>query len=222
MGPHTGRGAADTGSAGLRLLTNNQVQKDLHLTDEQRVQVLTLNMELRENRGRIGQKLAEILTPAQLRRLKQICLQVEGPAGLNTPKVIKELDLSPGQCAKLKTLEDQVRQKVQELVAETKGLSTEERRARMPKILGNWSKLRKETTEQAIEVLTPQQREKFEKMQGVKINLDVPPPSPEAAAKEPPANGDKSRRLRLARRSPCRKNRDSPPSLLSVRMVHLQ
>ena len=190
--PGAGRDAADSGIAGLHLLTNSQVQKDLHLTDEQRVQILTLSMEVRENRGMIGQRLAEILTPAQLRRLKQICLQVEGPAGLNTPDMIKALNLSPEQCAKLKALQDQVREKVQELVDETKGLSTEERRAKMPEILAKLDQMRKDITEQAIEVLTPQQREKFEKMQGVKLNLDVPRPRPEAAAKELPAKGDKS------------------------------
>ena len=115
MGPRTGRGAGDTGSAGLRLLTNDRVQKDLHLTDEQRVQILTLSMEVRENRGKIGQRLAEILTPAQLRRLKQIRLQVEGPAALNTPDMVKALDLSPEQCAKLKALQDQVRKRCKSL-----------------------------------------------------------------------------------------------------------
>ena len=32
---------------GLRPLTNEQVQKDLQLTDEQRVQILTLTMEIK-------------------------------------------------------------------------------------------------------------------------------------------------------------------------------
>ena len=61
-GSPAGRGAGDGDNAGLRLLTNNQVQKDLQLTDEQRVQILTLTMELRENRGMVGQRLTEILT----------------------------------------------------------------------------------------------------------------------------------------------------------------
>ena len=103
-----GRDASDGENAGLRLLTNNQVQKDLQLTDEQRVQILTLTMELRENRGRVGQRLTEILTSAQLRRLKEIRLQVEGPAALNRPDMIKALDLSLVQCAQLRALQDQV------------------------------------------------------------------------------------------------------------------
>ena len=186
-GTGTGRGAGD--GAGLHLLTNPLVEKDLHLSDSQRVQIRALNVEARENRGMIGQKVAEILTPPQLSRLKQIRLQVEGPAGLNTPETIKALDLSPGQCVQLSALEDQVRQRVQEIMAQTKGLSAEQRRAKFPEILVKLDQLRRETIERAIAVLTPQQHEKFEKMQGVKINMDAPPPGAAPAAKAPPVNG---------------------------------
>jgi len=182
-----GRDASDGENAGLRLLTNNQVQKELQLTDEQRVQILTLTMELRENRGMVGQRLTEILTSAQLRRLKEIRLQVEGPAALNRPDMIKALDLSLVQCAQLRALQDQVRARVQEFVDRTKGMSTEERQAMMPEILVKLEQMRKETTGRAIEVLTPQQREMFEKLQGAKISLDTPPPPPKAAPKEVPA-----------------------------------
>ena len=112
---------------------------------------------------------------------------MEGPAALNRPDMIKALDLSPVQCAKLRGLQDQVRARVQEFVDATKGMSTEERQAMMPEILVKLEQMRKETTGQAIEVLTPQQRETFEKLQGTKISLDAPPPPPKAAPKEVPA-----------------------------------
>ena len=89
-------------------------------------------------------------------------------------------------------------------------MSTEERQAMMPEILVKLEQMRKETTGRAIEVLTPQQREIFEKLQGAKINLDTPPPPPKAAPKEVPAEKKEApaekrtnpSRLRAAHRSP--------------------
>ena len=211
-----------TGLAGLRLLTNSEVQMDLRLTDEQRVQILTLSMELRANRETQEQKLADILTPEQLRRLRQIRLQVEGPAALNSPKMVKALNLSPEQCAKLRALQDQVREKVQELVKETKGLSTEERRAKMPEILGKLDNAKRDhrTSHRGAH---PRAAGEVREDAGRQDRSGHPAaPRQEAVAQETTCQrGTNPRKPRAGQLVAVRKNRGSPPSLLSVRVVHL-
>lgn len=187
----TGR-APESGAAGLGLLQNSQVQKDLSLTDEQRVQILTLGMEVREGRRDVTQRLAEILNPAQFQRLRQIRLQVEGPAAINNPEIAKTLDLTREQRAKLNALQEQIRAKVREASRSVQSLTTEERREKIGGIVRMLDQLRSETTEQAMEILTPRQREIFQELQGPKLDLTPPPPKPAATpAKDKPPEKDK-------------------------------
>jgi Spy/CpxP family protein refolding chaperone len=161
-------------SGGTGLLQMEQVQDDLHLTDEQRVQVLSLTMELRGNRTMLAERLDGMLKPEQRKRLQEIRLQVEGPAAMMRPDVTKALDLSPAQRDQLKTLMDGVRKKVRQVVEEAKGLSPEEQLAKRDEIMERMREVQKDTIARALDVLSAEQREKFEKMQGRKIDLDTP------------------------------------------------
>ena len=142
------------------LLRSPQVQTELKLTDDQKGKVGALAGE-RGSAKDAEPKIAEILKPEQLARLKQIHLQVAGVQGLNNPEVVKALALTDDQRSKIKALQDDARTKMQGM----QGMSREERMAKMLEI-------RKENMAKALEILTPPQKEQFTKLQGAKFEFD--------------------------------------------------
>jgi Spy/CpxP family protein refolding chaperone len=165
-----GRGMGGSG-LGVSLLLMDKVQKELQLSDEQKGKLLMLGMQMQQggNRGNVEKQLMSILRPEQLQRLKEIRLQIDGPAALTTsPELAKELELTAEQLAKLKTLQGPNRDKMRESLQGT----PEQRHAKM-------LELRKEAMDKALEVLTSEQQEKFEKMQGKKVDLELPKPGPQ-------------------------------------------
>jgi Spy/CpxP family protein refolding chaperone len=162
----------ESGSEGFSLLRVDRVQKDLKLTEEQKVQILALTMEARDPKT-LGKRIGEILTPPQLRRLKQIRLQVEGPAAINSNEVAGNLSLTKEQRQKLKSLQDEVIAKMHEASLALKNLTADERRAKMPQILERMHDFRKEMMERTLDVLTPEQRTKLDKLQGQKLDLEA-------------------------------------------------
>jgi Spy/CpxP family protein refolding chaperone len=167
----SGSSGGESGSEGFSLLRSERVQKDLKLTEEQKVQVLALSMDARDPRA-LGKKVGELLTPIQVRRLKQIRLQVEGPAAINSHEVATALGLTKEQRQKLKSLQEEVVVKMREVSLAMRGLTTDEKRAKMPEVLDKMHDFRKETMERTLDVLTPEQRTKLEKLQGQKLDLD--------------------------------------------------
>jgi Spy/CpxP family protein refolding chaperone len=185
-GSHRG-GGGDASGEGFGLLRVERVQQNLHLTDEQKVQILALSMELRENRANLGKRIAEILTAEQMKRLKQIRLQVEGVAAINSHEVAMTLGLTKDQRKTLKALQEQIGKQVQEAVTELKGLTVDERKQKMPEFYAKVEAIRKNTTEQALAVLTSSQRKEFEEMQGEKIDFGPSPFAAKPAASPEPS-----------------------------------
>jgi hypothetical protein len=189
MGPMGGGGAMGL----LALLNNEKVQKELELVDDQKTKLKTLGEETRtammesfgalrdlsdeergpkmeqlmkENQEKTQKKLAEILMPNQLVRIKQIQLQAEGAmALLNNSDVAKELVITDEQKKKLTEIRDELMTKMREARQEMQGLSQEERQAKM-------AKMRTDQNAKLMEVLTQEQRDKFEKMKGEKVDID--------------------------------------------------
>lgn len=171
-----GRGMGQNTSEGFDLLRVAKVQSDLQLSEQQKVQILGLSMEMRNARFNMKKKLAEILDPRQLQRLKQIRLQVEGPAAMNSHEVAMDLGLTREQRMDLKILQNQIRVDITIIFQEVRGLTVDERRAKLPEIVRKIQQIRVEKTQQALDILTPKQRKEFEEMQGKK--LDLAPPMP--------------------------------------------
>jgi Spy/CpxP family protein refolding chaperone len=138
---------------GVELLRVPAVQKELKLTDDQvkKLEQLVEQMhartvpkaeatspeqrkanaaEIMKGRGEgIQNKLREILTPEQLKRLHEIGLQLRGPMALADPQVLEQLNFTDEQRQKLA----EIRQKV---VEETMNLLTAEQRAAFEKMKG--------------------------------------------------------------------------------------
>jgi Spy/CpxP family protein refolding chaperone len=176
-----GMGAMGGGAASFFLLRSEQVQQELKLSEDQKAklqeagqQVMNDFMALRdvdpaqraqkmeEVQKTINDKVNTILSPDQAARLKQISTQLQGSAALMNPEVAQELGLSEDQKEKLKDVFTGMQSKFGEL----RNAAPEERAAKT-------QQLRKEMDDQALPILTAQQREKFDKMQGAKFELDM-------------------------------------------------
>ena len=111
------------------------------------------------------QQLALILKPEQMKRLKQLDLQIQGMNALRNPEVIGVLGLTAEQQEKLNSLFLKHKEKLDSLVK----LADEQRDGPVP---GEKSASHKrgqvdqELKEKALQVLTPEQRQKFEDMNG--------------------------------------------------------
>jgi delta 1-pyrroline-5-carboxylate dehydrogenase len=188
MGPMGGGGPMGL----LALLNNEKVQKELELVDDQKTKLTKLGEETRtammesfgalrdlsdeergpkmqqlmkDNQEKTQKKLAEILMPNQLERIKQIQLQAEGAMALFNPDVVKALTVTDEQQKKLNTIRDELQTKMREARQGMQDLSQEERQAKM-------QKMRDEQNAKLLEVLTQEQRDKFEKMKGEKVDID--------------------------------------------------
>ena len=141
-----------------------KLKVDLQLTDEQRAKLLMVGMQMLQSgkRGNLEKQVSAILKPEQRQRLKEIRMQLDGVNAMLGPKVSKELNLSADQLAKLRAIQTAARPAQAE-----KNASPEQRYL---KVIA----MRKEATTQALKILTPEQRAQFEKMQGKKVEFDLP------------------------------------------------
>jgi Spy/CpxP family protein refolding chaperone len=173
------RGQGRGGRGGANLFANETVQKDLALTDEQKASIKKINDDFRsslsglsredrrskttELRKGVEEKIDAVLDDKQKARIKEIRLQAQGPGALSTKEVADALKLSDDQVTKIKDL--------------TKSLSDARREAFQGGGGGNsdarekLAKLRTETNEKILALLTSDQKASFEKMQGAKIDL---------------------------------------------------
>ena len=121
-------------------------------------------------------KVQEILLPHQWDRLNEISIQVRGAAALADEKIQKELGLSADQTAKLKTIQDKATADVTALFQAPRdpNLDEDARRARFAETREKMQALIKTASDDATNVLTADQRDKFEKMKGAKIEIQFP------------------------------------------------
>jgi Spy/CpxP family protein refolding chaperone len=173
-----------------------QVQKVLNLSDEQKKKIEELIKEGASDNvpvpggattiigaggviamGSPLAKLAEILKPEQMERLKQLDLQAQGANALRKPELIRALGLNLEQQAKLNSIFKEADQQRREMVDRPVGRSTRE--------FGAMRQTEQELMKKVLNVLTPEQRQKFEKMKGKAIHL--PPPGVGPPGQQPSA-----------------------------------
>jgi len=190
QGPGGGRGGFGGGGRfndPTFLLGAELVQKELDLSDEQKSSVQKLvddnrqaMMDLRNSGASfqdIGEKMQErakdnkqkvddILLPPQRERLEQISLQIAGAQALSRTDVAEKLGLSDDQKSKLKDLADDAQQKRMELFSAGPAADQQERMQKVQKIGADQK-------EKAMALLTADQKDKLEKLQGKKFDFDV-------------------------------------------------
>jgi hypothetical protein len=108
--------------------------------------------------------VSDVLKPDQIKRLKQIELQQAGPAD---PDAQKELKLSDDQKAKIKEIADKSREEGREIFSTAKGNFQE--------ALEKMTKLRKQTQEKELAVLSDAQKKQWKDMTGEPFEVKFEP-----------------------------------------------
>jgi hypothetical protein len=185
------------------LVQNPAVKQELQLTDEQRNKVSTIPSEIRlrlfheheklkdlppkerEPRRKElmakavqtgAEELAKVLTPGQMKRLKQIALQQSDVYAFSEAEVVKALQLTAEQQQRIKTITEEGTKKLRELLANVEdGDDIEKIRARS-------APLRKEIVGQAVAVLSDGQKKLWTEMIGEPFDFKVDRPSKGAIA----------------------------------------
>jgi Spy/CpxP family protein refolding chaperone len=162
----------------------DEVQTDLKLTDEQKTEIETINDDTRDKMRDLFseggppdmeafQKLNEeattqvekLLEPAQVQRLQQITLQVNGASALNDAALREKLHFTDEQTTKFEEARDANREAMQDAMDDLGDVSREERRAKM-------DELRQAADDRLLAVLTPEQKTEFEAMKGAPLEID--------------------------------------------------
>jgi hypothetical protein len=196
--PQGGPGQRFGGRGGsfLGLLAQEKVQKELKLNDEQVAKVKEAGEKIRADMApqwsgvrdiqdqaqrrakstelaneadqKAREQLRDVLSREQMMRLFQIRLQVRGLVwGLNNPRLAERLQLTEEQKTKAAEIEKATQAKVAEAMSGMRDLSQEQRQEKMAGV----RKIRDEAKEQALGILTDQQKEALQKMQGEKFEL---------------------------------------------------
>lgn len=175
----------------LGLLRNPQVQQELKLTEEQIQKVEQLGEQMREKFRGLGQELrglspeerekrlqavneevekelAKILKEQQLKRLKQISLQVEGLAALARPEIAKQVGLTEGQLKQINEILREANEKRRAIFQQGPGGDPQARFQELQKI-------RQWVDEQIGKLLTEQQKKKWQELIGEPFKLEFRP-----------------------------------------------
>ncbi len=178
------------------LLGSPKVQKELGLSEEQKAKLKDLAANyFREIRQRMGdlrdlpeqqrmeelakaqkkihaegrglcKKIDEVLSSYQRERFKQVLLQVRGVTALGDKDIAAALALTEQQKQGLKAVGDSAREKLADLRRQRGDLEWQQVREKAQAI-------QRESTEKALALLTREQKERFEEMQGPVLDLDL-------------------------------------------------
>lgn len=169
------------------LLRNEKIQEELKITDEQK-QKLTAMQEEGGGGGRRGgggggnlsdeeraarqkridesnKKAEAVLEAGQLKRLKEISLQVRGYRALADDEVATALKLTADQKDAVKTIQGESDKRMGELFSSGGGGDREERQKK-------FAELQKDTDDEYLAVLNDEQKAKLAEMKGAKFDTD--------------------------------------------------
>jgi len=156
--PFGGRfGGGGAGSDPLALLRNDQVRKELDLTDEQVEQLPDAVMKA----------LKGVLNDKQVARLKEIQLQQRGSQAFKDKQIQSALKMTDEQVQSVSTILDDAGKELREMFKGGRGGFNKESQEKM-------QNLRKETTEKVQGVLTSDQRKAYKQMLGEEFKMETP------------------------------------------------
>jgi len=139
------------------------------LTPEEQEEVMPEVIEMIAERGTAAQgKVDEILDDSQTARLKELSLQSRGAQALEDDEIVAALKITDEQKEKLAEVREEGSQALQEAFQKLRGGGGDQGDIRK-----KMTELRNKLSDKGLAVLTPDQRQQFEKMKGVKF--DFPP-----------------------------------------------
>ncbi len=190
------------GMGGLGLLRMEQVQKELSLSEQQKTKLQELaektreearerfsgardlsqeerrkrfedmREEMQERAEKLQKQITEILKPEQVKRLRQIELQQQGPAALMRPVVAETVGLTDEQKEKLQQIASDTREKMRGIFEEMRGGDRERRGERGGEVREKMQQIRQEGEKEAMAILKPEQKQKLGEMMGEPFELD--------------------------------------------------
>jgi hypothetical protein len=155
--PFGGRFGGGGQSDPLALLRNEQVRKELDVTEEQVEQLPDAVMKA----------LKGVLNEKQVARLKQIELQQRGSQAFRDKHVQQTLKMTDEQVTNINTILDDSRKEMAEMFKGGRGGFNKE-------TLEKVENMRKETTEKVQGVLSSDQRKAYKQMLGEEFKLERP------------------------------------------------
>lgn len=180
------------------MLRGDAVQKELNVTDEQKKTLSELAAKLQAeameiisglqdlspeeqkehmpelmkmvgDKGKeIQEQVDKVLDQKQLARMKELSLQSRGAAALEDDEVAATLKISDDQKVKLVAVREEGNKKMEEAMAALRGGGGGGDAGDMRKKMMD---MRKELGDKALAVLSPEQKEQFEKMKGAKFTF---------------------------------------------------
>jgi Spy/CpxP family protein refolding chaperone len=171
----------------VSLATNEEVEDELKLSDEQKDKIEELSDDLRDDFRKLlesggqheerqalnkagSQKLIEVLDEDQEKRITEIAIQVFGANTLLFhPTLADHINVTEEQRKKLDDAQQENRRAFGEAWRDMRDqdLSREEARTK-------FGKLRAEADEKLMDVLTPEQKKQLESLKGEKADIDLP------------------------------------------------
>lgn len=151
--------------------------------EERRQKMEELGAQMRERAKENEGKLADILLPHQMDRLKQLSVRARGLRALGDPTVAEELGLSEDQKQQI----IQVQQEVQEQMRGMFGRPGEGGEANREGMRERFEQMQKDNEAKILGVLTKEQQGKFEDMKGAEFEFERP------AGFGPPGEGGRPR-----------------------------
>jgi hypothetical protein len=119
------------------------------------------------------QEVSSILNPDQLNRLKQILLQVNGAEALQDKEVSKEVGITPEESAKIQKLQLQTNQMLRSSLGSTRSSGdTAQTQMMLGSNIRAADKINSHAQNQYLGALTPDQKQKLEKLQGAPFTLE--------------------------------------------------
>jgi Spy/CpxP family protein refolding chaperone len=165
------------------LLRSPQVQQELKLTDQQRQRLEQLGEQWREKmrglrdlppeerrqkgegmRAEVEKQLATILNEQQMKRLKQIALQVEGYAALERPEIADQVGLTKEQRQKIRDILRQAGEKRREAFQQGQG----DRQAAFQRM----REIRQWVDGEIEKLLTAEQKKKWQELVGAPFKFE--------------------------------------------------
>jgi Spy/CpxP family protein refolding chaperone len=165
------------------LLRSPQVQQELKLTDQQRQRLEQLGEQWREKmrglrdlppeerrqkvqgmRAEVEKQLSQILNEQQMKRLKQIALQVEGYAALERPEIAEQVGLTKEQRQKIRDILRQAGEKRREAFQQGQG----DRQAAFQRM----REIRQWVDGEIEKLLTAEQKKKWQELVGAPFKFE--------------------------------------------------
>ncbi|TWT82102.1 hypothetical protein CA13_35630 [Planctomycetes bacterium CA13] len=122
-----------------------------------------MQKERAEQASKVQSQIEQVLLPDQMDRLKEISLQVRGVMALSDPDVQSELGITSEQKEKLESVRNSAQEGMRDKMRDMRDLFQS---GDSEKIQEAVAKVRKEIDGKVMDVLTGEQKSKFEKMKG--------------------------------------------------------